>query len=61
MHNRIAAVLGGVGLFAALLGFVAIALGPARETGEAWGAVMAVGLAAFLWSVFEGNDGTGAS
>jgi hypothetical protein len=60
MHNRIAAVLGGVGLFAALLGFTAAALEGGRETGG-WNLVMALGLAAFLWSVFDGGQGRGPS
>lgn len=52
MHNRIASVLGGVGLFAAMLGFIAAALTPGEEAGGAWGTVMVFGLVAFLWSVF---------
>ena len=54
MRNRIAAVLGGVGLFAALLGFVATTLAPGEDAGGAWGLVMALGLVAFLWSVLGG-------
>jgi hypothetical protein len=53
MHNRIASALGGVGLFAAVLGFVAAAVVPAGESGGPWGYVMAFGLIAFLWSVFD--------
>ena len=52
MHNRIASVLGGVGLFAALLGFVGAALAPGGQGGGAWGPSWRLGLAAFLWSVF---------
>jgi hypothetical protein len=56
MRNRVASALGGIGLFAALLGFVATALAPAGEADEAWEALLTFGLVAFLWAVFRGGD-----
>jgi hypothetical protein len=53
MHNRLVPVLGGVGLFAAMLGFIAAALAPGEEAGGVCGLVMALGLVAFLWSLFD--------
>jgi hypothetical protein len=56
MHNRVASVLGGVGLFAAVLGFTATALAPSGEGVGPWGLVMALGLAVFLGSIFRRAD-----
>ncbi len=53
MHNRVAALLGGVGLFAGLLGFVGAALAPDGGARGPWGLVMALGLIAFFRSVFR--------
>jgi hypothetical protein len=53
MHNRIVSVvLGGLGLFASVLGFSASALSPGAGAGGVWGTVMAFGIVAFLGSVF---------
>jgi hypothetical protein len=56
MHNRIASILGGVGLFAAVLGFTGTALAPLGEGVGPWGLVMALGLAVFLGSIFRRAD-----
>ena len=50
MRDRALSVVGGVGLFVAVLGFALAAATGDSELTPVWGTVMTLGVAAFFWS-----------
>ena len=53
MRERLASVLGGVGLAAAVVGFSQAATATDPNAVPRWSAAIAIGLVAFLWSAFR--------
>ncbi len=55
LHNRISAIVGGLGLFAAVLGFTGASVAPSEEASYTWGTVMVFGIVAFFFSLLIGS------
>ncbi len=56
MVDKLGGVVGGLGLFAAVLGFTHVVAAPDPTAASGWGALMAFGVAAFAWSAIRRRD-----
>ncbi len=58
MLKYVGPIIGGIGLFLTLLGFVRASFATSEAEASTWGTVAVLGFVAFLWWAFLGRPGS---